>query len=153
MNTVIELYANLVLWITGGAISHSLLLFFVPVIIGTALIVIPIWFMLKYAEASRGRTGWKLKDLAMVIALPTWFFAALMLTMVVGINGNQEFHSKFRECVQLEDRTVVIPQTVMVRMCRDRDNVNNEFGAWAFNSMLHNQQFYNTPIVEELPEG
>jgi len=135
-----EAYANFFLWAFAGAPSAELWLVLTAVILGTAIMCIPLYLALN------GRAG----KLVSFLALPFFVFG-LFFALALGINGTAEFQSNFRECVQIEDRTTVVPQTVMIRMCRTRDNLADDLGPWQYSNMIAGQKFIGVPEVQELP--
>lgn len=150
-------YGNLWLWAWGGATGAFVWMTLTAAVVGTAMMAVPIVYGLNVVEQNRRAERFpedyvkppRWKIVLSFMAFP-WFFISLFLTMGVGIGGADVYVENFRECVQIEDRTVEVPQTIMVKMCRDRNHVDEEWSEWAVANVQLGSKFL-VPEVQELP--
>lgn len=150
-------YGNFWLWAWGGAMGAYVWMVLVAALVGTAMMAIPLVYGLNVVEQNRRAerfpdtytkpSRWKLASA--FLAFPM-FFVSLIFTMGLGIGGGETYHANFRECVQIEDRTVEIPQTIMTLMCRDRTHVDEEWSEWRVANVQLGRKFL-VPEVQELP--
>jgi hypothetical protein len=146
VQTIAEAYSNFFIWAFAGAASAEIWLLLGAFAIGVIVFVLPLAVPAYFLSAGRAvRVAERLSPLVLVVGL--------FITLILGISGNMHFQSHFRECVQIEEQHVSIPQPIMVRMCRDRNNINDEFSEWYFAQAQVGQKYYNTPTVEQRPEN